>query len=154
MGIVKVDYELFASFAFYATLVVVKTMLMSFITVYYRLTKRVVSSPEDYRFGKVKLDDPDVERIRRAHLNDLENIFAFVLIGIFYCTIVQNPDLNCAIWHFRVFAAARILHSISYVFALRQPARGLCFLVGYLVCLSMAFHIFMSTWHLVGIEPL
>ncbi len=62
--------------------------------------------------AKVTLADPDVERIRRNHLNDIENILPFVVIGLFYVGIDPSPVL--ALWHFRIFFFSRIFHTIAY----------------------------------------
>ncbi|CAJ0960184.1 unnamed protein product [Ranitomeya imitator] len=80
--------------------------------------------------------DQDVERVRRCHLNDIENIIPFVGVGLFY--VLSNPDLYFALLHFRVFVASRVLHTISYLMPLPQPSRALTFFVGYLVTVSMA----------------
>lgn len=56
--------------------------------------------------------DPDVERVRRNHLNDIENIIPFVLVGFFY--VSTDPDRDTALWHFRVFFISRLLHTLSY----------------------------------------
>ncbi|KAF4525053.1 hypothetical protein B566_EDAN001967 [Ephemera danica] len=73
--------------------------------------------------------DQDIERIRRAHLNDLENIPAFVLVSFLY--ILTAPEQVLAVNLFRVFTAARVVH--TFVYAVRpvpQPARALCFATG------------------------
>jgi glutathione S-transferase len=54
--------------------------------------------------------DEDVERVRRAHLNDLENIPAFLISGLFY--VMTNPNVNLALWLFRIAVLARIGHTI------------------------------------------
>ncbi|XP_073505359.1 microsomal glutathione S-transferase 1 [Phyllobates terribilis] len=72
----------------------------------------------------------------RCHLNDLENVVPFVGVGLLYA--LSNPDLYSALLHFRVFAASRVLHTISYLIPLPQPSRALTFFVGYLVTVSMA----------------
>lgn len=61
-----------------------KLIFMSFFTVFYRVRKGAVSNPEDIGAvpkSEVKCDD-DVERVRRAHLNDLENIPAFMFAAL------------------------------------------------------------------------
>ncbi len=60
----------------------------------------------------VVTNDPAVERIRRNHLNDIENIIPFVLVGLFY--VGTNPDRDVALWHFRVFFISRVLHTLTY----------------------------------------
>lgn len=57
-------------------------------------------------------DDPDVERLRRNHLNDIENIVPFVLVGFFY--VATNPHRDVAYWHFRVFFLSRVVHTVCY----------------------------------------
>ena len=47
--------------------------------------------------------------------NDIENVFPFVFLGFLY--ISTNPTLAGAKLAFRIFTAARFLHSIVYVFA-------------------------------------
>jgi hypothetical protein len=45
--------------------------------------RQAFANPEDasgVKGGKVMIGDPDVERVRRAHLNDIENIIPFVLL--------------------------------------------------------------------------
>uniref|UniRef100_A0A8I5MWY6 Microsomal glutathione S-transferase 1 n=1 Tax=Papio anubis TaxID=9555 RepID=A0A8I5MWY6_PAPAN len=130
------DDEVFMAFASYATIVLSKMMLMSVTTAFYRLTRKVFANPEDcVTFGKgenakkyLRTDDR-VERVRRAHLNDLENIVPFLGIGLLYS--LSGPDLSTAILHFRLFVGARIYHTISYLTPLPQPNRGLSFFIGY-----------------------
>jgi len=119
---------------------------MSFLTATHRITKGIFANEEDVKlFGtrKVILDNESVERVRRNHLNDIENIPAFMLIGLLYVAI--NPTPNVALWHFRVFAAARILHTLSYQLPIPQPARALTFGVGFTVCISMAIQVLSKT---------
>jgi uncharacterized MAPEG superfamily protein len=77
----------------------------------------------------------------RNHLNDLENIPAFLLLGFIY--ILTNPAPGVAIWHFRIYAFTRILHTIAYQVPLPQPSRFLAFMPGMIVNLSMAVQILL-----------
>jgi hypothetical protein len=127
--------SIFKDFAFYAVGSVLKMMAMSLLTSRQRLSKsvrlfvvslfwslvqltfQVFANPEDVtltrnREAKVTLSDPIVERIRRNHLNDIENIIPFVIIGWFYVCI--NPSSTMALWHFRTFFFSRIFHTIAY----------------------------------------
>ena len=47
--------------------------------------------------------------------NDLENVIPFVFLGFIY--ISTGPALATAKLAFRIFTAARFLHSVVYVFA-------------------------------------
>ncbi|XP_056113458.1 microsomal glutathione S-transferase 1.1 [Rhinichthys klamathensis goyatoka] len=141
-----IDSEVFLAFSTYATIVILKMMVMSFVTSYYRLTKQVFANIEDTTLVKTTEDrkklvrfDPDVERVRRCHQNDLENIVPFVVIGLLYS--LTGPDLSSALLHFRVFVGSRFIHTVTYVMALPQPSRGLFFGVGLLATMSMAYRV-------------
>ena len=71
----------------------------------------------------------------RCHQNDLENVLPFVLIGLFY--VLTGPSVYSATLHFRLFAGARLLHTIVYLNAIRQPSRAICFTVNFGVNISM-----------------
>merc|ERR1712018_556219 len=80
-----------------------------------------------------------VERVRRAHLNDMENILPFFCLGILY--IFTNPALSTAVLVFRIFAACRIVHSVVYLLVIPQPARALAFFGGMGCNLFMGYKI-------------
>jgi len=139
--------SVFTNFAFYSTASVVKMMGMSALTVLKRMSKDVYVNPEDLTLAKNKstvvvTNDPDVERVRRNHLNDIENIVPFVLVGLFY--VGTNPDRDTALWHFRIFFISRVLHTLTYQLALPQPSRFIACLVGYLATASMAARVLLT----------
>merc|ERR1711997_486677 len=121
-----VSHELLSCFAFYSGLVLVKTLAMAFLTTKRRFANAAFSSPEDNGGGEGETSD-DVERVRRCHQNDLENVLPFVAIGGLYLT--TNPALGTAKLLFRSFAAARYFHTLVYVYAENQPARTMAFFV-------------------------
>ncbi|KAJ8379086.1 hypothetical protein AAFF_G00231770 [Aldrovandia affinis] len=142
-----IDSEVFLAFTTYATIVTVKMMIMSPMTAYFRITRKAFGNPEDVarqakneeERKKMLRPDPDVERVRRCHQNDLENIVPFVLIGLLYS--LTGPDLRTAVLHFRIFAGSRFCHTLAYVLALPQPSRGLSWMVGFGATLSMAYRV-------------
>lgn len=77
------------AFRIYVTwggILLIKVLSMAFLTVFHRVRKGAVANPEDINGvpkSEVKRDE-DVERVRRAHLNDLENIPAFMFIALMY----------------------------------------------------------------------
>ena len=80
--------------------------------------KKAFANPEDASGvpgSKVVLGDPDVERVRRAHMNDLENVIPFVLLGGLY--LATGPSAGTAGLLFKVFTAARYIHTFVYLFA-------------------------------------
>uniref|UniRef100_A0A803TRV7 Microsomal glutathione S-transferase 1 n=1 Tax=Anolis carolinensis TaxID=28377 RepID=A0A803TRV7_ANOCA len=112
------------------------------------LRAKAFANPEDaVGFGKgdnakkFLRTDPDVERVRRIHLNDLENIVPFLFIGFFYS--FSGVSLSTALLHYRIFFASRIFHTVSYLIPLPQPSRGLAWFVGYLATFSMVYKLVM-----------
>ncbi|XP_066489946.1 microsomal glutathione S-transferase 1 [Tiliqua scincoides] len=138
------DLEILLVFAKYTVLLTVKMMLMSLITAFYRMKKKAFANPEDAgslgkgdAAKKFVRTDPDVERLRRCHLNDIENILPFILIGFFYS--ISGVSLATATLHYRIFFASRIFHTIAYLVPLPQPCRALAWFTGYLVTFSMVY---------------
>ncbi|XP_035913941.1 microsomal glutathione S-transferase 1-like isoform X2 [Anopheles stephensi] len=129
----SIDAEVFQTYLFWSSVLVMKMLLMSPLTSLTRVRKMAFANPEDAsavsKKLKPKLDDPDVERVRRAHLNDLENILPFFVIGFLY--LLTNPAPFLAINLFRAVAVSRILHTLVYaVVVVPQPARFLAFMGG------------------------
>ncbi|NXA51332.1 MGST1 transferase, partial [Nothocercus julius] len=147
-----IENEIFRAYATYATIVLLKMMLMSALTGYFRMRRKAFVNPEDVPFGKTEAGkkylrtDPDVERVRRNHLNDLENIVPFFAIGLLYA--LSGPELSTALLHFRIFTGARILHTIAYLTPLPQPSRALTWAVGYVVTISMAYKVLKTGLYL------
>ncbi|XP_070785012.1 microsomal glutathione S-transferase 1-like [Enoplosus armatus] len=139
------DDEVFMAFTTYATIVTLKMMLMAPLTSYYRLTRGAFSNQEDVarksaeEKKKLLRTHPDVERVRRCHQNDLENVIPFLVVGLLYA--LTGPELSAALLHFRLFACSRTFHTIAYVGALPQPSRGLSWLLGMLATFSMAYRV-------------
>lgn len=136
-----------SNYAFYSTILILKMFAVALVTIRRRFSKNVFSSPEDYKFhghdirGKDKpmVIDEDVERARKNHLNDLENIPAFLFLGLLF--VLTGPNPSTALWHFRVFTISRIFHMFAYQIPLPQPARAGSYIIGLGVCISMAVQI-------------
>ncbi|XP_051011475.1 microsomal glutathione S-transferase 1 [Acomys russatus] len=147
------DNEVLMAFSTYATIILTKMMLMSFVTALKRINNKVFANPEDcVAFAKgenakkfLQVDER-VERVRRAHLNDIENIIPFFGIGLLYS--LSGPDLSTALMHFRLFVGARLYHTVAYLTPLPQPNRGVSFFIGYGVTLSMAYRLLKSRLYL------
>uniref|UniRef100_A0AAY5JZ48 Microsomal glutathione S-transferase 1 n=1 Tax=Esox lucius TaxID=8010 RepID=A0AAY5JZ48_ESOLU len=133
------DSKAFLAFSTYATIVILKMMLLAPVAWYFCFTHKVWVYTN-------KLDDAetaeDVERVRRCHQNDLENIVPFVVIGLLYA--LTGPDLSTALLHFRVFVGSRLCHTVAYLLPLPQPSRALAWLVGMIVTFSMAYQVFRT----------
>ena len=141
--ILSADNPLLQSFMFYGAILMLKMIALSFCTSICRQTKGVFANPEDAHFKQGKVyEDSDVERVRRAHRNDMENIYVFLILGLFY--VLTDPKLSRATMLFRIFTGARVLHSIVYIGGVRQPARALCYMVGQLVNIYMVWNVVLT----------
>jgi len=117
-------------FALCAAVLVIKMLLTSNITGALRTTHRVYAAPEDYKlFGVEPVTAPDaqIERVRRAHQNDLENILPFFASGFLYA--LTGPSYRVAWWLFVSFTISRLAHTAVYMAGL-QPWRTILFGVG------------------------
>ncbi|CAG4922801.1 unnamed protein product [Colias eurytheme] len=127
------------SFIFHASVLGLKMLSMSFLTAVQRFRKRAFANEEDAKIldkSVVTLTDPDVERVRRAHLNDLESIPLFWILGGLYLT--TGPSAALATTLFRTYTVSRIVHTVVYaIIPLPQPARGIAFDISFLITLYM-----------------
>ena len=67
----------------------------------------------------------------------MENIIPFLILALLYIT--TGPSYTVAVWHFRVFAAARFIHTVCYLNALPRSA----FVFGVIVNVSMGVQAIM-----------
>ncbi|KAL3288826.1 hypothetical protein HHI36_003274 [Cryptolaemus montrouzieri] len=132
---------LFRSYSFYCSILVIKMMFMSSFTGFKRITFKSFISPEDAAFHGTKVSTPteNVERVRRAHLNDVENIPLFFVTAFAFC--LTNPSLSWANFLFKAYTIARIVHTVVYaIIPIPQPARLICWLISYNITGFMALN--------------
>ncbi|KAK4475297.1 hypothetical protein MN116_002367 [Schistosoma mekongi] len=115
------------AFAFYGSILAYKTLVLTGATIIMRMKKKPSCDGQPH---------PEVKTIYRCHLNDLENLVPFLILGQLYC----NTDASdvVGLWHFRIFALARILHTPAYLYHNGMYPKAPIFLVGYLVNISLA----------------
>ena len=78
---------------------------------------QVFANPEDVATNdkaKISFSNDDVERVRRCHQNDIENIFPFVFLSGLYIVAV-SPSLFAAKCVFIGFTASRFVHTLVYL---------------------------------------
>lgn len=124
---------------------VLKIMLQGWVTVVHMMANNGgFVSPEDAkaslanpkpRQGQLDVDDR-VDRSRRIHRNDLENIPAFLAIGLLFVLI--DPPVAAAQWLMYGFVGARLAHTIAYSTAQSHEVRATFYTVGSLIVLAMA----------------
>ena len=124
-----------------------KMLVLASLTSRQRLIRGVFASPEDYaaqRLPPKTERDAEVERYRRAHRNDLENILPFCVVGAIYAA--TQPSALGAWLCLPGFVASRVLHTIFYLRS-ATPHRTLAYGYGYLATVWM---IFASAWALLS----
>jgi len=143
----------FATYALCAGLGALKLVAQGWDTAY-RLMKHKAgyASPEDLRKGVLN-PNPDastqlapneaVERLRRMHRNDLENIPAFLAAGLLF--VLVDPPLWLAQVTFYGFVLARIAHGFAYATAQSHEIRATFYTVGSLMTAYMAVHVVVVT---------
>lgn len=139
MGTITINDQLVNSFVFYGSILAIKCFLMSFFTARQRFGKKIFASEEDIKAmpkAKLSYNDPDVERVRRSHLNDIENVFPFFIVAPLYLT--TNPSVSATINLFRIFTGARFLHSFVYLNQIPQPARVIAYATAMIINVYMA----------------
>ena len=140
---------LVATYAISASLMILKVVSMSWLTVARMMQANGgFRSPEDLK--KTPLNpNPDpkqlapnerVERIRRIHLNDLENIPFFLAAGFLF--ILTNPPLALTQWLLYGYVVSRLLHFLAYFTAQTHDMRATLWTIGSLIL------IFLTGWTL------
>ncbi|KAF5305719.1 hypothetical protein FQR65_LT07615 [Abscondita terminalis] len=137
-SIFSTENELLRTYLLCVSVLALKVLFMAPLTAIQRIKNMAFINSEDT--GPMKLKPKiheDVERVRRAHLNDLENIIVFFVVSFGY--ILTNPSLAFATLLFRIFVAARFVYTLVYaIYIIPQPARFFTCAVGYFTTVYMA----------------
>src|SRR4051794_17316859 len=112
---------LFATYEIAATLMILKVVIMSWLTVVRMMQVRGgFRSPEDLKktifnpaphARQLEPNEP-VDQIRRIQMNDLENVPFFLIAGFLY--ILTRPPLLLAEWLLYGYVISRLLHFAAY----------------------------------------
>ncbi|APH71039.1 MAPEG family protein [Aquibium oceanicum] len=148
---ISLQNPLLATYAVAACVMILKVVGMSWLMVWRMIQEKGgYRSPEDLR--KTRLNpNPDpkqiepneqVERIRRIHQNDLENIPFFLVAGFLF--ILTDPPLWLAWLILYGYVASRLLHFAAYFTAQTHDMRANLWTVGSLILT------FMTLWSLVA----
>ncbi|XP_044730501.1 microsomal glutathione S-transferase 1-like [Chrysoperla carnea] len=145
------ENPIFRAYIFYGCLLTLKTIGMVFLIAKYRFKKQIFISPEDTKMFLVKenatvtYDDPDIERCRRAHLNDLENIPFFMFVSFFY--VLTDPNPIIAINLFRIYTTVRFIYTFVYaVIVVPQPARSISWTIGFWITMYITISTAIHFW--------
>ncbi|XP_058985776.1 microsomal glutathione S-transferase 1-like isoform X2 [Musca domestica] len=138
-SLLNLENRVFCCFLLWTSVLVGKMLLMSMLTALQRFRNKVFPNQEDLFFKNIEVafNDPHVERVRRAHRNDMENILPYFTMALLYICTDPNPTIACNL--FRVASVARIIHTLVYAFRpVPQPSRFLAFFVMFLITIYMA----------------
>lgn len=127
----------FRLYAICAVLLIIKMHGVGIYTATVRGRHKVTLNPEDSRSGGAQLtptEHPEVERVLRAHRNDLENIPGFLVLGL--VAVLTGAPLTALQICLVAFTLGRFVHSVVYVRGL-QPWRSLAYGIGLLSSLVM-----------------
>ena len=147
MDLLNLQNPVFQVYTVAASVMVLKVMGQGWMTVYRMLkVNGGWASPEDLRPGMInktpnvsQLDSNDfVERSRRMHRNDLENIPAFWISGFLF--VLAEPSLILAQVLLYGFVAARLLHSIAYATQRSHEMRATFYTLGSVIVALMALY--------------
>lgn len=142
---------LFATYVIAATLMILKAVAMSWLTVVRMMqVKGGFRSPEDLRKTPLNPEprpeqlapDDRVDRIRRIQLNDLENLPFFLAAGFLF--VLTGPSLLLARVMLYGYVVSRLLHFAAYASARTHDTRATFWTIGSLIL------IFMTCWSLVA----
>ena len=145
MDALSLANPVFATYVIAATIMILKMASMSWLTVVRRMQEKGgYRSPEDLK--KTPLNpsprpeqlapNERVERVRRIHLNDMENIPLFLAAGLLF--VLTDPSLLLAQVLLYGYVVSRLLHFGAYVTARTHDARATFWTIGSLILLFMA----------------
>ena len=127
-----------------SVLLVLKMGAVAFVTAAARFRSKTVLNPEDVPVNPgahaAAEEAPATLRAKRAHLNDVENIPAFLFLALLFTLTGCSAAEGWA--YFGVYFAARTLHTICYLNSI-QPWRTAAFAVGQLTQLGMIVQLVM-----------
>ena len=139
------DNPVFATYVIAASIMVIKMMAQAWITVA-RMLKvgGGFMSPEDEKPGLVNPKprpgqlDPDehVERSRRVHHNDTENIPMFLAAGFLF--VFTEPPLWLAQVLLYGYVASRLVHTGVYLAARSHETRATFFTIGSFIIIGIS----------------
>lgn len=148
MAELSTDNPVFVTYMITAALMILKIMGQGWMTVY-RMMKSDsgLVSPEDIQVGafnknprpeQLALNDY-VDRSRRMHRNDLENIPAFLACGLIF--VAAGPSLLLANILMYTFVAARLAHAVAYATKQTHEVRATFYTIGSIIVIVMALYV-------------
>jgi len=148
MTALTMENPVFVTYMIAASIMILKIMGQGWMTVYRMLkSDSGLVSPEDLQPGLINRNPrPDqlnlndyVDRSRRMHRNDLENIPAFLACGLLF--VIAGPSYLLAAILMYGFVAARLLHTVAYATAQSHEVRATLYTIGSIAVIIMALYV-------------
>jgi len=148
MNLLTMENPVFVTYMITAAIMILKVMGQGWMTVYRMLKVQAGwASPEDLQPGLInrkpspeQLEVNDyVDRSRRMHRNDLENIPAFLACGLIFVATGPSPVLANSMMY--GFVAARLLHTLAYATRQSHEVRATLYTIGSLLVIAMAVYV-------------
>lgn len=151
MDLLSVENPVFRVYLIAVAVTVLKVMGQGWMTVLRMMrAKGGFASPEDIRPGALNPSpDPSqlevndyVDRARRMHRNDLENIPAFWAVGLAFVAVA--PPLWLAQVAMYGFVLARAVHAVAYATKQSHEIRSIGYTIGSLIVMAMAVWVLVA----------
>ena len=148
MLLLTTENPVFVTYMITAAIMVLKIMGQGWMTVYRMLKSNSgLASPEDLQVGLInKAPRPDqleindyVDRSRRMHRNDLENIPAFLACGLIF--VAAGPSYLLANVLMYGFVIARLGHTLAYASKQSHEVRATLYTIGSMGVIIMAVYV-------------
>ena len=152
MTALTMENPVFVTYMIAASIMILKLMGQGWMTVYRMLkSDSGLASPEDLRPGMInrnprpdQLDLNDyVDRSRRMHRNDLENIPAFLACGLLF--VVAGPSYLLANILLYSYVGARLVHTLAYATKQSHEVRATLYTIGSIGVVVMAVYVLVAT---------
>ena len=151
MSALTMQNPVFVTYVIASAIMILKIMGQGWMTVYRMLRIGAgYASPEDLQAGlinrnpqpgQLELNDY-VDRSRRMHRNDLENIPAFLVCGLLF--VLAGPSQVLASTLMYSFVGARLLHTVAYATKQSHEVRATLYTVGSVTVIAMALYVLVA----------
>ncbi len=148
MTALTMENPVFITYMIAAAIMILKIMSQGWMTVYRMLKINAgFASPEDLQTGLInrnprpeQLEVNDyVDRSRRMHRNDLENIPAFLACGLLF--VAAGPSYLLANILMYGFVVARLVHTLAYGTKQSHEVRATLYTIGSGAVIIMAGYV-------------
>lgn len=148
MTALTIENPVFVTYMIASSIMILKLMGQGWMTVYRMLkVEGGWATPEDLRAGLINRNPrPEqlelneyVDRSRRIHRNDLENIPAFLACGLLF--VIAGPSYFVANILMYGFVGARLIHTLAYATGQSHEVRATLYTIGSVAVIVMAAYV-------------